>query len=1016
LIIDGTNITANGNVSIIGDLLVQGTQSIFNTEQFSVENNIIELNTAGVIRGGILVGDITAPSELSGSLLWDGTSDYWIAGISGSEEKIILESEFTSYTSSTDNRVSSLETESGSIRTEFNSYTSSADQRLGSLETDSGSIRTDFTNYTSSTDSRLDSLEIESGSIRTELNSYTSSADLRIESLESESSSIRSDFNNYTSSTDTRVGDLENFSSSLDAAFATDAELEVATSSIISTFNDFTSSTDIRITDLENFSSSLDDTFTTDTELEAATSSIIIEFNNFTSSIDTTIKNKLNDDNIISGSFNDISQNPFISSSGAISASGDLVPSTNELYDLGSPSLRWKDLYLSGSTLYLGETKITRTEQGDIEFRDSQTENLRKIRVDELEIGVGESARRIKVENGTVKFVDSTNVDRTIDALGFEGIVTSSTQLLFTEISGVPVGLVSASSQIDLTQTKNFTTGIKSRLNVEGVLTSSSQLTELGFVKNDYTASTNVRLTSIENTTSSLDTRLSAVEIESGSIRTALNNYTSSTDNRLSSLETESGSIRTAFNNYIGSIDTAISIDGKNIVANGNVSVTGNLIVQGTQSIFNTEQFSVENNIIELNVGGTVKGGILVGDITAPSELSGSLLWDGLNDHWVAGISGSEQKIVLDGSFSAYTSSTDSKISSLETESGSIRTVFNNFTGSSGVVSSSVQIDHNTTTNYVTNQHIDHSTVNISAGNGLTGGGTIDATRTLTLDTGSTHFTGGIKTKLSAEAVVSSSTQVTSLLPAGLVSSSEGTITATSFVGNLSGTASLATTADITTYTAEWILGAVGSSHYTFTGPGFNGAVSAPTLYLIRGQQYKFTNTMGAHPFRIQSTPNGSAGTQYNDGVINNDVSNGTLTWNVQFNTPSLLYYQCSAHSGMGGKIYIIDAGIGPDTSINTTGTITATSFVETSTVKLKKNIIPLENQTEILQKLNPVRFTWKDSERDDIGLIAEEVAELYPELVEYDENNNVTGINYSRLTVILIKTVKELITKINDK
>ena len=61
------------------------------------------------------------------------------------------------------------------------------------------------------------------------------------------------------------------------------------------------------------------------------------------------------------------------------------------------------------------------------------------------------------------------------------------------------------------------------------------------------------------------------------------------------------------------------------------------------------------------------------------------------------------------------------------------------------------------------------------------------------------------------------------------------------------------------------------------------------------------------HPFRIQSTVNGSTGTQYNNGVTNNDVSNGTLTWIVQFGTPSLLYYQCTAHVNMGGKIYIID-------------------------------------------------------------------------------------------------------------
>jgi plastocyanin len=110
-------------------------------------------------------------------------------------------------------------------------------------------------------------------------------------------------------------------------------------------------------------------------------------------------------------------------------------------------------------------------------------------------------------------------------------------------------------------------------------------------------------------------------------------------------------------------------------------------------------------------------------------------------------------------------------------------------------------------------------------------------------------------------------------------------------------------------FTSEWILGAVGSSDYTFTGPGFTGAESDPVLYLVRGQQYKFTNTMGAHPFRIQSTPNGSTGTQYNDGITNNDVSNGTLTWDVQFDAPGLLYYQCTAHGSMGGKIYIIDAG-----------------------------------------------------------------------------------------------------------
>jgi uncharacterized lipoprotein YehR (DUF1307 family) len=43
-------------------------------------------------------------------------------------------------------------------------------------------------------------------------------------------------------------------------------------------------------------------------------------------------------------------------------------------------------------------------------------------------------------------------------------------------------------------------------------------------------------------------------------------------------------------------------------------------------------------------------------------------------------------------------------------------------------------VNHNALLNYVANQHIDHTTVSISAGIGLTGGGTIAATRTLSLD------------------------------------------------------------------------------------------------------------------------------------------------------------------------------------------------------------------------------------------------------------------------------------------
>ena len=105
----------------------------------------------------------------------------------------------------------------------------------------------------------------------------------------------------------------------------------------------------------------------------------------------------------------------------------------------------------------------------------------------------------------------------------------------------------------------------------------------------------------------------------------------------------------------------------------------------------------------------------------------------------------------------------------------------------------------------------------------------------------------------------------------------------------------------------RWVLNASGTDHYTFTGPGLgHSTLNDPTLYLMRGQTYMFENKMGAHPFRIQSTTNGSTGTQWNVGVTNNDVSNGVLIFEVPFECPNTLYYQCTVHPNMGGVLNIV--------------------------------------------------------------------------------------------------------------
>jgi chaperonin cofactor prefoldin len=46
--------------------------------------------------------------------------------------------------------------------------------------------------------------------------------------------------------------------------------------------------------------------------------------------------------------------------------------------------------------------------------------------------------------------------------------------------------------------------------------------------------------------------------------------------------------------------------------------------------------------------------------------------------------------------------------------------------------------------------------------------------------------------------------------------------------------------------------------------------------------------------------------------------------------------------------------------------------------------------------------------DKKEIGLIAEEVESIYPELIKYNNDGQVDGINYTRIAPILIKTIQE--------
>jgi hypothetical protein len=102
----------------------------------------------------------------------------------------------------------------------------------------------------------------------------------------------------------------------------------------------------------------------------------------------------------------------------------------------------------------------------------------------------------------------------------------------------------------------------------------------------------------------------------------------------------------------------------------------------------------------------------------------------------------------------------------------------------------------------------------------------------------------------------------------------------------------------------RWTLGANGtSSDYTFVGIGFTQTTNDPVLYLARGRVYEFVNNSGgSHPFQIRVSDGGAA---YSDGVTNNSAASGVIRFEVPFNAPNTLYYQCTSHSGMGNTISV---------------------------------------------------------------------------------------------------------------
>jgi len=87
------------------------------------------------------------------------------------------------------------------------------------------------------------------------------------------------------------------------------------------------------------------------------------------------------------------------------------------------------------------------------------------------------------------------------------------------------------------------------------------------------------------------------------------------------------------------------------------------------------------------------------------------------------------------------------------------------------------------------------------------------------------------------------------------------------------------------------------------------------------------------------------------------------------------------------------------------------------SSRRSKTNIRKVQDALDKVVDLRGVTFDWKDSGRRDIGLIAEEVGKVVPEVVTYEDNGvDAKSLDYAHLVALIIEAIKEQQRVIDDQ
>ena len=217
---------------------------------------------------------------------------------------------------------------------------------------------------------------------------------------------------------------------------------------------------------------------------------------------------------------------------------------------------------------------------------------------------------------------------------------------------------------------------------------------------------------------------------------------------------------------------------------------------------------------------------------------------------------------------------------------------------------------------------------------------------------------------------------------------------------------------DLVAYTDSGILSTyICTTASTGNAPSSGGTAHSSWAYLAQGGSGAVT-TSG-----VQSV------------IDNNSIAPGTLDMDdnqkILLGTGDDLELYHNGSDGIidntgDGNLKLLDAGSTKlevaSGGVNVTGDMVASGNVTAySDAKLKTEISSIDNALDIVGKLRGVNYKWLSNGQADIGVIAQEVEGVVPEVVKTSEDGT-KSVDYGRLVSILINAVNELKEEIGGK